>query len=64
MTALRKSAPALTAATAPFAIRSERASDIATREGLLDGASGLIVPTGAAIARRTAKPRLRSSHTA
>ena len=32
MTALRKSTPALTAANAPFAIRSERASDIATRD--------------------------------
>ena len=39
MTALRKTTPALTDA-APFAIRSERASDVAAREALLDACFG------------------------
>ncbi len=39
MTALRNTAPALPAA-APFAIRSERASDVAAREALLDACFG------------------------
>ena len=34
------------------------------RDGALDGACGMIVPTGAAVARRTAKPRLLVSHAA
>jgi predicted N-acetyltransferase YhbS len=39
MTALRKTTPALIDA-APFAIRSERASDVAAREALLDASFG------------------------
>jgi predicted N-acetyltransferase YhbS len=39
MTALRKTTPALTDA-APFAIRAERASDVAAREALLDACFG------------------------
>jgi predicted N-acetyltransferase YhbS len=40
MTALRKTPVALTADAAPFAIRSERASDIVAREALLDACFG------------------------
>src|SRR5665647_1361455 len=40
MTILRKTAVALTPAAAPFAIRSERASDAAARETLLDACFG------------------------
>jgi predicted N-acetyltransferase YhbS len=40
MTALRKTAPALHLDAAPFAIRGERASDIAAREALLDASFG------------------------
>lgn len=40
MTALRKASVALIPATAPFAIRGERASDVATREALLDACFG------------------------
>ena len=40
MTALRKTNLALTPKAAPFAIRAERASDVAAREALLDGAFG------------------------
>ena len=39
MTALRKASAALTG-TAPFAIRAERASDVAAREALLDASFG------------------------
>jgi predicted N-acetyltransferase YhbS len=40
MTALRKTKPALTPKAAPFAIRAERASDVAAREALLDACFG------------------------
>src|SRR5664280_1437243 len=40
MTALRKTRIALTPDPAPFAIRSERASDVAAREALLDACFG------------------------
>jgi predicted N-acetyltransferase YhbS len=40
MTALRKTTTALTPDAAPFAIRSERASDVAAREALLDACFG------------------------
>ena len=40
MTALRKTTLALTPEAAPFAIRAERASDVAAREALLDACFG------------------------
>lgn len=40
MTAFRKSQIALTSKAAPFAIRAERAADVATREALLDACFG------------------------
>jgi predicted N-acetyltransferase YhbS len=40
MTALRKTTAALISDAAPFAIRSERASDVAAREALLDACFG------------------------
>jgi predicted N-acetyltransferase YhbS len=40
MTALRKTTPALNADAAAFAIRSERGSDVAAREALLDACFG------------------------
>ncbi|MBI5264824.1 MAG: N-acetyltransferase [Bradyrhizobium sp.] len=40
MTAVRTPQPALTPNAAPFAIRSERASDVAAREALLDACFG------------------------
>src|ERR1700758_5729721 len=40
MTATRKTAVALTSQAAPFAIRAERASDVAARETLLDACFG------------------------
>jgi predicted N-acetyltransferase YhbS len=40
MTALRKTTLALTSDAAPFAIRSERASDVVAREALLDACFG------------------------
>jgi predicted N-acetyltransferase YhbS len=40
MTALRKTTAALVADAAPFAIRAERASDVAAREALLDKCFG------------------------
>ena len=40
MTALRKTAVALLSDAAPFAIRAERASDVAAREALLDACFG------------------------
>jgi len=41
MTALRKTTAALISDAAPFAIRAERASDVAAREALLDACFGL-----------------------
>ena len=40
MTALRKTTAALISSAAPFAIRAERASDVAAREALLDACFG------------------------
>src|SRR3954452_13299079 len=40
MTALRKTTAALISDAAPFAIRAERASDVAAREALLDACFG------------------------
>jgi predicted N-acetyltransferase YhbS len=40
MTALRKATAALATETVPFAIRAERASDVAAREALLDASFG------------------------
>jgi predicted N-acetyltransferase YhbS len=40
MTAVRNTTPALTSKAAPFAIRAERASEIAAREALLDACFG------------------------
>lgn len=40
MTALRKATVTLTTGAAPFAIRAERASDVAAREALLDASFG------------------------
>src|SRR5258707_10093327 len=40
MTALRKTPVALISGAAPFAIRSERASDVVAREALLDACFG------------------------
>ena len=40
MTALRNTTPALNSDAAPFAIRAERASDVAAREALLDACFG------------------------
>src|SRR4029450_5477021 len=40
MTALRKTTTALLSDAAPFAIRAERASDVAAREALLDACFG------------------------
>ena len=40
MTALRNTTPALNSDAAPFAIRDERASDVAAREALLDACFG------------------------
>ena len=40
MTALRKTTIALKSDAAPFAIRSERASDVVAREALLDACFG------------------------
>ena len=48
----------------PGPFERERLLGLELRDGALDGASGLIVPTGAAVARRTAKPRLLASHAA
>ena len=41
MTALRKTPIALPSEAAPFAIRAERAPDVAAREALLDACFGL-----------------------
>jgi predicted N-acetyltransferase YhbS len=56
MTALRKNPIALTPDAAPFAIRGERASDVAAREALLDACFGADRHT------RTCQ-RLRDGHT-
>ena len=48
----------------PGPFERERLLGLELREGALDGVSGLILPTGAAVARRTAKPRLLASHAA
>ena len=48
----------------PGPFERERLLGLALREGALDGAAGLIVPTGAAAPPRTAKPRLLASHAA
>src|SRR5215475_7066378 len=40
MTRLRKTSAALNSTAAPFAIRAERASDVAAREALLDACFG------------------------
>ena len=48
----------------PGPFERERLLGLELREGALDGARGLIVPTGAAVARRTAKLRLLASHAA
>jgi predicted N-acetyltransferase YhbS len=48
----------------PGPFERERLLGLELREGALDDACGLIVPTGAAVARRTAKPRMLASHAA
>ena len=48
----------------PGPFERERLLGLELREGALDGTCGLIVPTGAAIARQTAKPRQLASHAA
>jgi predicted N-acetyltransferase YhbS len=48
----------------PGPFERERLLGLELREGALDGACGLIVPTGAAIAPRTVKARPLSSHAA
>jgi predicted N-acetyltransferase YhbS len=48
----------------PGPFERERLLGLELRDGALDGASGLIVPTGAAIARRAAKARPLSSRAA
>jgi predicted N-acetyltransferase YhbS len=48
----------------PGPFERERLLGRELRDGALDGACGVIVPTGAAVARRTAKPRLLASHAA
>jgi predicted N-acetyltransferase YhbS len=48
----------------PGPFERERLLGLELRDGALDGASGLIVPTGVAVARRTAKPRPLASHAA
>ncbi len=48
----------------PGPLERERLLALELRDGALEGARGLIVPTGAAIARRTAKARPLASHAA
>jgi predicted N-acetyltransferase YhbS len=48
----------------PGPFQRERLLGLELRDGALDGACGLIVPAGAAIARRTAKPRPLASRAA
>ena len=53
-----------TALSLPGPFERERLLGLELRDGALDGASGLIVPTGAAVGRRPAKPRPLASHAA
>jgi predicted N-acetyltransferase YhbS len=48
----------------PGPFERERLLGLELHDGALDGACGMIVPTGATVARRTAKPRLLASHAA
>jgi predicted N-acetyltransferase YhbS len=48
----------------PGPFERERLLGLDLRDGALDGACGLIVPIGAAVARRTAKARPLASHAA
>jgi predicted N-acetyltransferase YhbS len=48
----------------PGPFERERLLGLELRDGALEGASGLIVPTGAAAARQTVKPRPLASHAA
>jgi predicted N-acetyltransferase YhbS len=48
----------------PGPFERERLLGLELREGALDGACGLILPSGAAVARRTAKARPPASHAA
>jgi predicted N-acetyltransferase YhbS len=48
----------------PGPFERERLLGLELRDGALDGARGLIVPTGAAVARRAVKPGLLASHAA
>ena len=48
----------------PGPFERERLLGLELRESALDGAAGLIVPTGTAVARWTAKPHLLASHAA
>jgi predicted N-acetyltransferase YhbS len=48
----------------PGPFERERLLGLELRVGALDGARGLIVPTGAAVARRTARARPLASHAA
>jgi predicted N-acetyltransferase YhbS len=48
----------------PGPFERERLLGLELRDGALDGACGLIVPTGAVVARRTSKPRLPAAHAA
>jgi predicted N-acetyltransferase YhbS len=48
----------------PGPFERERLLGLGLRDGALDGACGLIVPTGAAIARRTAKARPQAARAA
>ena len=48
----------------PGPFERERLLGLELRDGALDGAYGLIVPTGAAAPRRTTKPRLLASRAA
>jgi predicted N-acetyltransferase YhbS len=48
----------------PGPFQRERLLGLELRDGALDGACGLIMPTGAAAARRAAKPRLLASNAA
>ena len=48
----------------PGPFERERLLGLELRDGALDGAAGLIVPTGAAVVRRIAKARPLASHAA
>jgi len=58
------SAAATGALSLPGPFERDRLLGLELREGALDGACGLIVPTGAAAARRTAKARRLASRAA